>query len=59
MRDCLSIDAKTNIKHVEDFQNHKVSCEKAKNILGFKPRFHVEDIVTRISQVAGDKWTPF
>jgi nucleoside-diphosphate-sugar epimerase len=52
VRDCLAIDVKINIKHVEDFRNYKVSFEKAKNILSFKPRFHVEDIVR---ELAGQK----
>jgi nucleoside-diphosphate-sugar epimerase len=49
VRDYLAIDAKIKIKHVEDFRNYKVSFEKAKNILSFKPRFHIEDIVKELA----------
>jgi nucleoside-diphosphate-sugar epimerase len=53
LRDYLSIDAKINIKHIKDFRNYKVSFEKAKNILSFKPRFHVEDIVKELAEKKG------
>lgn len=41
----LEIDAKLNIKGVRDFRNYKVSTEKARTILSFKPRYEVRDIV--------------
>lgn len=33
------------IKHIQDFRNYKVSVEKARNMLSFKPRHDVESIV--------------
>jgi nucleoside-diphosphate-sugar epimerase len=41
----LQLDVKLNIKHVHDLRNYKVSFEKARNILSFKPRFDVNGIV--------------
>jgi nucleoside-diphosphate-sugar epimerase len=34
-----------NIKNIPDLRNYKVSCEKAKIELGFKPQYSVKDIV--------------
>jgi nucleoside-diphosphate-sugar epimerase len=39
---------KLNIKNVQDFRNYKVSLEKAKTILGFTPRYNVEDIIDEL-----------
>lgn len=44
----LNLDIKLNIKHIQDFRNYKVSNEKAKNILSFKPRHSVESIVKNL-----------
>ena len=33
------------IKNVEDFRNYKVSIEKAKTELGFRPQYSIKDIV--------------
>jgi nucleoside-diphosphate-sugar epimerase len=39
---------KLNIKNIEDFRNYKVSIEKAKTVLGFAPRYNVEDIINEL-----------
>lgn len=44
----LGINARLHIKHMEDFRNYKVSIEKARNVLGFNPRFNIEDIVINL-----------
>ncbi len=36
---------KLNIKNIQDFRNYKVSIEKARNVLSFKPRQDVEAII--------------
>jgi nucleoside-diphosphate-sugar epimerase len=41
----LGIDARLNIKHMEDYRNYKVSVEKARNVLSFKARHDIKDIV--------------
>jgi nucleoside-diphosphate-sugar epimerase len=33
------------IEHRQDYRNYKVSIDKAKNVLSFKPRFDIEGIV--------------
>jgi nucleoside-diphosphate-sugar epimerase len=33
------------IEHRQDYRNYKVSIDKAKNILSFKPRYDIEGIV--------------
>jgi nucleoside-diphosphate-sugar epimerase len=45
----LNIDCKIVIKHIEDYRNYKVSIEKARNMLSFRPRYEVEDIVKDIA----------
>ena len=46
----LGIDAAITIKQLQDFRNYKVSCEKARNVLSFKPRFDVEAIVRELAE---------
>jgi len=41
----LGINPRLNIKYAEDYRNYKVSVEKARNVLSFKPRHDVQDIV--------------
>jgi nucleoside-diphosphate-sugar epimerase len=48
VKELLGIDAKLNIKFLEDFRNYKVSLEKARNILSFNPRYNVKDIVRNL-----------
>ena len=49
-KNMLGIDAAITIKQMQDFRNYKVSCEKARNILSFKPRFDVEAIVRELAE---------
>lgn len=41
----MDIEIKLNIKHISDYRNYKVSIEKARKILSFKPRFDIDTIV--------------
>lgn len=50
VKEFLGIDAGITIKHIQDFRNYKVSCDKAKNVLSFKPRFDVEGIVRELAE---------
>ncbi|MBI5496278.1 MAG: SDR family oxidoreductase [Deltaproteobacteria bacterium] len=50
VKESLGIDARIVIKHVEDFRNYKVSTEKARNVLSFKPRHDVESIVKELAE---------
>jgi nucleoside-diphosphate-sugar epimerase len=45
VRRFLGIDARLDIRHVHDLRNYKVSYERAVNVLSFKPRYSVIDIV--------------
>jgi nucleoside-diphosphate-sugar epimerase len=38
-------DVTLKIEHRQDYRNYKVSIDKAKNILSFKPRADIDDIV--------------
>ena len=48
VKEHLGIKAKLNIKNMTDYRNYKVSIEKARNVLSFKPRHDVTDIVTSL-----------
>jgi nucleoside-diphosphate-sugar epimerase len=39
---------KIQIKNQQDFRNYKVTCERAKRVLGFAPKYSVEDIIASI-----------
>jgi nucleoside-diphosphate-sugar epimerase len=41
----MNIDIKLKIKHEKDYRNYKVSIEKARNILSYKPRCDIYEIV--------------
>lgn len=41
----LGLKVGLTIKHIQDFRNYKVSVDKARNMLSFKPRHDVESIV--------------
>jgi hypothetical protein len=41
----LKMDIALTIKHMHDLRNYKVSIEKAKNVLSFKPKHGAESIV--------------
>jgi len=49
VKEALDIDARVIIKNVQDYRNYKVSTEKARNMLSFKPRFDVELIVKELA----------
>ena len=53
VKEMLGIDAAITIKHIQDFRNYKVSCEKARNVLSFKPRYDVEAIVRELAANVG------
>jgi nucleoside-diphosphate-sugar epimerase len=36
------------IKSLQDFRNYKVTCQKAKTVLGFEPKYNVIDMLTDI-----------
>lgn len=39
---------KITMKHVQDLRNYKVNIEKAKNVLSFKPKHSIEDIIKEL-----------
>ena len=42
-----------NIKHIEDFRNYKVTCEKARTHLGFQPRYTITDTIEHLHENKG------
>ncbi len=50
MEEEMKISVHLEIKHNKDLRNYKVSIERAKNILSFKPRNEIEDIVRDLIQ---------
>lgn len=44
----LKRDVGLTIKHMEDIRNYKVSFEKARNVLSFKPRHDIDSIVREL-----------
>jgi nucleoside-diphosphate-sugar epimerase len=44
----LGTKIKVKIKHIKDFRNYKVTVEKARNILSFKPKRGAEEIVEEL-----------
>jgi len=54
----LKTAVKIQIKHMQDFRNYKVSINKARKVLSFKPRFNIEDIVRDLA-VNLDKFKDF
>lgn len=49
VKDSLGVDAHIVVKNVQDFRNYKVSWEKARNVLGFHPRFTARDVVAELA----------
>ncbi|MEZ7196960.1 NAD-dependent epimerase/dehydratase family protein [Pseudodesulfovibrio karagichevae] len=49
---------KLNIGNMRDFRNYKVSCERAKTVLGFMPKYGIEDILQSIFDHI-DEYTDF
>jgi nucleoside-diphosphate-sugar epimerase len=45
LREHLNKNIDLNIQHKEDYRNYKVSIEKARNMLSFKPRYDIDGIV--------------
>ena len=41
----LNIETKIEINRIKDYRNYKVSYSKAKNILGYRPAWNINDIV--------------
>ncbi len=58
VKDSLDIDATIQINNIKDFRNYKVSFDKARNILSFKPSFDVKNIVSELSKNL-DKFNDF
>jgi nucleoside-diphosphate-sugar epimerase len=48
VEECLEIHPKLKIKHIQDFRNYKVSIEKARKVLSFKPQYSVKDIIAEL-----------
>lgn len=48
VKEGLGIDPKLTIKNVQDCRNYKVSFEKARNVLGFKPNHNINSIVQNL-----------
>jgi len=46
----LGVRAKIRIKHMKDFRNYKVSNEKARNVLSFKPNNGVDAIIRDLAE---------
>lgn len=46
----MNKDTDITIKHIQDLRNYKVSFEKARNVLSFKPRHDVDSIVLELTQ---------
>ena len=42
----LEKDISLKIEHRQDYRNYKVSIEKARNVLSFKPRYDIDGIIT-------------
>jgi nucleoside-diphosphate-sugar epimerase len=41
----MNMEVKLNIKHNQDYRNYKVSIQKARNVLSYKPRYDIDAIV--------------
>jgi nucleoside-diphosphate-sugar epimerase len=56
--ECLGIDARLIIKNIKDLRNYKVSIEKARTLLSFKPQHQLADIVKELVSTM-DKFKDF
>ena len=45
LKEHMDKDIDLNIQHKQDYRNYKVSIEKARNMLSFKPRYDIDGIV--------------
>lgn len=50
VREYLGIDARVNVRHIDDIRNYKVNCDKARDVLSFNPRFSVKDTVRSLAE---------
>lgn len=41
----MNMEVKLKIKHIKDYRNYKVSIQKARNVLSYKPRYDIDAIV--------------
>ena len=48
VKELMDMDIKLTIKDIKDFRNYKVSIEKAMNVLSFKPKQDVRQIVEEL-----------
>jgi nucleoside-diphosphate-sugar epimerase len=48
IKDELQMEIGLTIKHIMDLRNYKVSFEKSRNVLSFKPKYDVESIVKEL-----------
>lgn len=46
----MGIEARIEMKNIQDFRNYKVSSTKAANLLSFKPRYDAGDIVADLAK---------
>ena len=58
VREYLDIYPKLIINHIRDFRNYKVSISKANEVLSFKPRHTIIDIVKNLAENV-DKFKDF
>ena len=49
MGEYLAIHPRINIKHIQDFRNYKVSTQKAREVISFKPRYSIQDTVKSLA----------
>jgi nucleoside-diphosphate-sugar epimerase len=50
LRTILGVHPRLEIQHLSDIRNYKVSTEKAQNVLSFKPRSSITDIVRDLAE---------
>jgi nucleoside-diphosphate-sugar epimerase len=50
VKEFMNINANILVRNTQDFRNYKVTWEKAKNVLGFHPRFTVRDVVKELAE---------
>jgi nucleoside-diphosphate-sugar epimerase len=41
---------KIAIKNVQDFRNYKVTCDRARMMLGFLPKHSIDDVIASLHQ---------
>lgn len=53
VREHIGSSVRVDIKHLQDFRNYKVTCQKARDVLSFHPRQKVEGILRELSNNVG------